>query len=117
MRLILRGSAHTEAAPSVRWPPPLALRLSMARTLPRGCGGISSVTRERVLVGRVRAAQWAAVLDVLEDLALERFLGGRRLGDLVREVGRDADHALLVADHDVAGVHGDLGAADRDLHV
>src|SRR5262249_5656708 len=61
------------------------------------------------LIRRVRPSQRLPVFHLLQDETLEFLLGRRRLGDLVRQVGRDADHALLVADHDVAGVDGDLG--------
>ena len=64
------------------------------------------VLGQGVLVGRVRTRQGGTALDLLEDEPLQILLLGGGPGDLGREGSGNHDHALLVADDDIAGEDG-----------
>src|SRR5215470_10884624 len=75
------------------------------------------VLREGLLVGRIRARQSCSAADLLEDERLELLLLQPLLGDLVGHRARDAHDTLAVTDHDVAGYHEHLRAADGHVLV
>src|SRR5215475_8622646 len=70
-----------------------------------------------LLVGRIRSRKPCPAADLLEDERLELLLLQPLLGDLVGHHARDAHDALAVTDHDVAGHHEHLRAADGHVLV
>src|SRR5712672_404973 len=94
----------------MRWLP--EARLSPVRLAPRG------KILWRLLVGRgIEAEDRAALADLLGDKILERGHLDRLIGDLVGKVRGDHDHAVAVAENDVAGKYRRIAAADRDVDL
>src|SRR5207247_10935622 len=79
--------------------------------------GRPPVVGDGVLVRRVHAPQWFAGLDPGVQVLLQALLFQCRRGDLGDERAGYHDHAVAVADEDVARVHRDTGAADRYLEI
>ena len=55
--------------------------------------------------------------DLLGDPGVLVLLRERRVGDLFGQRGRDDDHAVAVADDDVARLHGRAAASDRHVEI
>src|SRR5262249_14070285 len=91
-------------------PPGPRLSLS-ALSLPR------LVLGEGLLVGRIRSRKPRPAADLLEDERFELLLLQPLLGDLVGYRARDAHDTLAVTNHDVAGQHEHLRAADGHVLV
>ena len=83
-------------------------RLSSPRFSPRG------EIDQRLLVGRgIEPENAAAGLHLFGDEILERGHLEGFVGDLLGEMRGDHDHAVAVAEDDVAGKHRRVAAADR----
>ena len=69
-------------------------------------------------IGRgIEAEDAAALADLLGDEILERGHLEGLIGDLIGEMRRDHDHAVAVAENDVAGKHRRVAAADRHVDL
>src|SRR6266704_6243477 len=90
----------------------------MERRLPPGLFPPRREIDQRLLVGRgIKPEDRAAVADFFRSKILERRHLKRLVSDLVGEMRGDHDHAVAVAENDIAGKYRRIAAADRTVDL
>src|SRR5712664_3167940 len=121
-RAAMRRRTRTHTCVLQPWPPGSAAHRFTLRcvrgTLPPGLFPPCREIGQCLLVGRgIEPEDRAALADFLGDKILERGHLEGLVGDLVGEMRGDHDHAVAVAENDIAGKYRRVAAADRTVDL
>ena len=72
---------------------------------------------QRLVIRRIDADNACAARHPFLEIFLPDFLLEGAVGDILRQFGRNHNHALAVAHHHIPRRHRHAGATDRNLHI